>query len=65
MNEAIAREQFYHRTPNFIFHKSSQAKMFTLVDFSKGYYQTEPDEAITFLTTFNTPFGRFRFRKMP
>ena len=38
--------------------------MFTIVDFSKGYHNIKPDETNSFLITFNTPFGRFRFTKM-
>ena len=64
LNQAIAREPFYHKTPD-IFHKLSQAKMFTIVDSSKGYYHIELVEASSLLTTFNIPFGRFRLTKTP
>ena len=53
-----------HGTPDGIFHKLSQPKMFITVVISKGYYHIELDEAISFLTMFNTPFGRFRFTRM-
>ena len=39
--------------------------MFTTVDLSKGYYIIELDEASLFLTTFNTPFDRVRFTRIP
>ena len=48
-----------------IFHKLSQAKMFTILDFSKGCYHMELDDACSFITTFNTPFCRFRSTRMP
>ena len=38
--------------------------MFTFADFSRGYYHIELGEAISFLTTFNTPFGRSTFTRM-
>ena len=39
--------------------------MFTILDFSKGYYLIELDEASSFLIIFNRQFGRFRFTGMP
>ena len=38
--------------------------MFTIVEFSKGYYQIEIYDASSFLTTFNTPFGRYVITRM-
>ena len=39
--------------------------MFTILDFSINYYFMKLDESSSFLTKFNTPFGRFRFTRMP
>ena len=39
--------------------------MFTILDFSINYYFMKLDESSSFLTTFNIPFGRFRFTRMP
>ena len=64
-NQATVREPFYFRTSDDIFHKLSQAKMFTIVYFSMGYHHIELDEASSFPTTLNTPFGRFRFTSTP
>ena len=63
--QAIARESFYYRTADEVFHKLSQVKMYPIVDLSMGYYHKELDEARSFLTTFNTPFSRFRFIRIP
>ena len=38
--------------------------MFIIVDFNKGYYHIALNDANTFLTTFNKPFGRLRFTRM-
>ena len=64
LNQAMARKLFYCRTPDDSFHMLSQAK-FTIVDVSSGYYYFEHGETSSFLTAFNTPFGRFRFTRMP
>ena len=37
----------------------------TVCDCKKGYWHQESDEASSFLTTFNTEFGRFRYTVMP
>ena len=43
----------------------NDAKFFTLVDAKKGYWHVPLDEASSYLTTFSTPFGRFRFLRLP
>ena len=45
-------------------HKLSQAKMFSIVDFSKVYFHIELDGASLFLTTLNTPLGKFSLTRM-
>ena len=65
LNKAVIREPYYYRTPDDIYHKLSKAKFITVVDFKKGSWQVELDEESSFLTTFNTPFGRYRFTRLP
>ena len=43
----------------------SGAKYFSVLDATSGYWQIKLDEESSFLTTFNTPFGRYRFTRMP
>jgi len=43
----------------------SDAKYFSVLDATSGYWQIKLDEESSFLTTFNTPFGRYRFTRMP
>ena len=43
----------------------SNAKFCTLVDAKKGYWHVPLDEPSSYLTTFGTPFGRFRFTRLP
>lgn len=43
----------------------SKARIFTTVDAKHGFWQLELDEESSRLTTFWTPFGRKRFKRMP
>jgi len=43
----------------------SKAKVFTVLDAKDGFYHVKLDEASSFLTTFNTPFRRYRWLRMP
>ena len=36
------------------------AKVFSVFDASNGFWQVELDKESSFLTTVNTPFGRYR-----
>ena len=40
-------------------------KVFTKVDCSNGYWQIKLDDDSSNLTTFNTPFGRFKWKPIP
>ena len=42
-----------------------QIKVFSVFDASNGFWQVELDKESSFLTTFNTPFGRYRWERMP
>ena len=39
--------------------------MFSTIDLKDGYWQVKLDEDSSLLCTFNTPFGRYRFTRMP
>ena len=41
------------------------AKIFSVFDASNGFWQVELDQASSLLTTFNTPFGRYCWKRMP
>ena len=65
LNKAIKREHYYTRTIDEILPQLHGKKYFSVVDTKKGYWHVELDEESSLLTTFNTPFGRFRFLRMP
>ena len=41
------------------------AKFFSTVDDKCGYWNVRLNEESSFLTRFNSPFGRYRFKRMP
>ena len=65
LNKAIKREHYYTKTIDEVVTQLNDAKFFSVVDAKKGYWPVPLDEASSYLTTFNTPFGRFRFSRLP
>ena len=65
LNKAIKRERHPIPTLEQITPKLAGAKLFSKLDARNGYWNVKLDEEFSYLTTFNTPFGRFRFLRMP
>ena len=42
-----------------------RAKVFTSLDVSNGFWHVVLDEESLFCTMFDTPFGRYRWKRMP
>ena len=65
LNKSIRR--CYHKTPTVeeITHKLAGAKVFSKLDAKHGYWSVHLDKASSLLTTFNSPFGRFCYKRMP
>ena len=63
-NAAIQRER--HVTPSLeeILPKLADAEVFSIVDAKCGHWNVALDEESSYLTTFNFPFGRYRFKRM-
>src|SRR4029434_2189831 len=57
LNTAVMREHHQLPTVEEITCRLSEAKYFTVLDASAGFWQLKLDEASTRLCTFNTPFG--------
>ena len=57
----------HHHTPTLeeITHKLSGSTVFSKMDAKHGYWSVKLDEESQLLTTFNSPFGRFYFNRMP
>ena len=43
----------------------SKAKIFTVLDAKDGFHQVQLDRESSYLTTFWTPFGHYRYLCMP
>ena len=58
LNESIRREHFPMTTIEEVVADMPQAKVFSVLDATSGYWQVKLDEASSKLFTFNTSFGR-------
>ena len=65
LNKAIKRPHYAYSTAEDILSQMSGAKYFTKLDASNTYWQIELDEESFKLLTFNSPFGRYQFLRMP
>ena len=61
LNKAIIREPYHFKTPEDIAHLISRACTLTVLDCCKGYWHQQLDEQSSYMTTFNTDFGRYRY----
>ena len=65
LNAAIKREHFDIPTAYEIFAKLHSSRYFSTLDATSGFMQIALDEESSYLTTFATPFGRYRYRRLP
>ena len=65
LNVALQREHYPMRTIEEVLKHIPNAKYFTVLDASNAHWQIQLDKASSYLTTFSTPYGRYRFLRMP
>ncbi|XP_020892402.1 uncharacterized protein K02A2.6 [Exaiptasia diaphana] len=65
LNQAIKREYYNPPTAEEISSRLSGMELFTVIDMTSCYWHKKLDEASSYLCTFNTPFGRYKFNRMP
>ena len=65
LNVAVVHEPWFSKTPDDIAHLLADAVIITTTDCTKGFWHEALDEESSYLTTFGTEFGRFRFTIMP
>ena len=65
LNRAIKREQYPMKTIDEVITRMPNAKFFSKLDATQGYWQVELDDESAKKCTFNTPFGRYRFNRLP
>ena len=65
LNKAIIRNHYPTPTIDEVAPKLTNAKVFSVVDAKDGFLQVKLDEPSSYLTTFWTPHGRYRWLRMP
>ena len=64
LNKAIIKREHFQLPTVDIMAKTPSVKIFSKLDASSGYWQIRVDESADLLT-FNTPFGGYRFTRLP
>ena len=65
LNKAIKRPKYQMPTLDETLPKLGKAKVFSSLYAKEGFYQIKLDDDSSKLTTFWTPFGRYRYLRMP
>ena len=65
LNEAIRRPHYPMFTLDDVTSKLTNAMCFSILDITHAYWSVKLDEASSYLTTFSTPFGRYRYLRLP
>ena len=65
LNEAIQLEHYPMQTVEEITTRMPDATYFSVLDASLGYWQISLDQESAKLCTFNSPFGRYMFKRLP
>ena len=64
LNKWIIRPRHSAKLADDILHRLNGAKYFTVVDSTSSFFNHKLDEESSKLTTFGTPFGRYRYLRM-
>ena len=64
LNKALQRSVYYMPTIDDVLPKLTNAKVFSTVDAKSAFWQLKLDDASSYLTTFETAYGRFRWLRM-
>ena len=65
LNKALKREHYHLPVLREMLPDIAHAKVFSTFDFRNGYWHVKLDEESSYMTTFNTPFGRYRWLRLP
>lgn len=65
LNRALKRCHFPSPTIDDILPDLSRAKVFSVCDIKNGFWHVTLDEESSYMTTFATPYGRYRWLRMP
>lgn len=64
LNRALKRPTYYMSTVDDVLPKLAGVKVFSSADMKDGFWHLELDDASSRLTTFETPFGRYRWTRL-
>ena len=65
LNKAIKRNQWYSRTIDDVLPDLAEARFMSLLDARSGFWHVPLDYESSLLTTFNTPWGKYRWLRLP
>ena len=65
LNKALKREHFHLPVLEDLLPELADSKVFSTLDLRDGFWHLKMDETSSRLTTFATPFGRFRWKVLP
>ncbi|GFX50424.1 hypothetical protein TNCV_339591 [Trichonephila clavipes] len=65
INKVIKREHYQIPCTDDIISRLGGKKIFSVVDLKDGFWHVPLDEVSSEICSFNTPFGRYKFNKMP
>lgn len=65
LNKAIRREHYPLKTIEDVTQQITEAKLFSKLDTTSGFWQIGLTEESSKLCTFNSPYGRYRFTRLP
>jgi len=65
LNKAVMREHYPMNTLENVMTKCHSSTTFTVLDLNQGFYQIPLTKNCRNLTCFNTPFGRYRYCRLP
>ncbi|PIK46352.1 hypothetical protein BSL78_16773 [Apostichopus japonicus] len=65
LNKALKRPHYPIPTIESILPELANAKIFSVIDAKEAYWQIKLDKESSYLTTMATPFGRYRWLRLP
>ena len=65
LNKALLRADYPLPTIEEVATRLSKARVFSVLDAKNGFWQVQLDKESSYLTTFNTPFGQYRWLRLP
>ena len=65
LNRAIKRPHHFTPTLDDVLSKLNGASWFSILDARSGYWNIKLDQQSSLYTTFNSPYGRYRFLRLP